>query len=71
MAQAHRRFEDEGADAAVLPVVHVGPADAGVLYRDEDIVIGLEFGDWAVFEAHLEGRFENEREVLQEGLAVV
>lgn len=43
--------EDEGADAAALPVVDVGAADAGLRDVDEDVVGGVaEGGDGAVLD---------------------
>jgi hypothetical protein len=58
-------LEDEGPDAPVLPVVHVGAADAGVVDGDEDVVGGGEGGDGAVFKGEGEGFVEDEGEVLR------
>jgi hypothetical protein len=67
VAEHHGRFDDEVPDGAVLPVVHIAAADAGVFDVDEDVVRGLEGGDGAVFEFDGVGAFEDEGEVLQNG----
>jgi hypothetical protein len=64
VAEAHGGFEDEGADGAMLPVVHVGAADAGEGDGDEDGAGVGEGGDWALFIGDVEGGVEDEGEVL-------
>jgi hypothetical protein len=48
----------------MLPVVHVGTADASVVDGDEDVVGGGERGDGPVAERERKGRVEDEGEVL-------
>ena len=64
VAEDHGVPDDEVADCAVDPVVHVGAADAGVVYLDEDIVGGLDGGDGLVDEGDVVGPVELEGEVL-------
>lgn len=64
MAEDHRVFHDEGADGAVLPVVDIGAADSGVVYRDEDIVFAFQGGLGALFEGEGKRFIEDEGEVL-------
>lgn len=58
VAEDHGGADDEVADAAVGPVVHVGAADAGVFDGDEDVV-GGEGGDGTVFVGYF-ARFEED-----------
>ena len=44
---------------------YIAAADTGPIDVDEDVVVGLEFGDGSVFELDLVGRFKHEREVLE------
>jgi hypothetical protein len=64
MAEDHGVFYDEVPDRAVLPVVYVGTADAGVVYCYEDIVLGLESRDGTVCEGDIVWFVEDEGEVL-------
>lgn len=64
VAEDHGRVDDEVADAAVLPVVHIGTADTGNFYLDEDVAVMFEFGDRSVFEGYGVGLLEDEGEVL-------
>lgn len=68
VAQDHGGFDDEGADGAVGPVVHVGAADAGVFYIDQDFVGVGEGWDGAVFEGDGEGFLEDKGGVLCHGV---
>lgn len=43
---------------------HIAAADAGPIDSDEDVVVGLEVGDGAVFEFNFVGRFKDEGEIL-------
>lgn len=64
VAEDHGVLDDEVPDGAVLPVVHVGAADAGVVHGDEDVVGGLQGGEGAGGEVHVMGLVEDEGEVL-------
>lgn len=64
VAQDHGRLDDEGSDAAVNPVVHVGSANAGPFGLDEDVVGGGEGGDGAVFVGEFVDLLEDEGGVL-------
>lgn len=64
VAEDHGGAHDEVADAALLPVVHVGPADARVVHGHEDFVLALEGRDRAVDEGDIVGLVEDEGEVL-------
>lgn len=64
MPEHHGRFDDEVADGAVGPVVHVAAADAGEFDVDDDIVGGLQGGDGPVFEFDAVGFLEDEGEVV-------
>lgn len=64
VAEAHGGFENEGADGAMLPVVYVGAADAGVGDGDEDGAGVGEGGDGALLIGDLERGVEDEGEVL-------
>lgn len=64
MAEGHGGGEDEGTDAAVLPVVHVGAADAGGGDAEEDVVRGGEGGGGEVLEFDVEGFVEDEARIL-------
>ncbi|KAI6760528.1 hypothetical protein HG530_009388 [Fusarium avenaceum] len=67
VAQNHGVLDDELANGAVDPVVHVGTADAGVVDGDEDIVGALEGGLGALLEGDIAGLVEHEGQVLCEG----
>ena len=45
MAEDHGRCEDEFAYTAMLPVMYVGAADAGVFYCYQGVV-WADLGDW-------------------------
>ena len=64
MAEDHGVFDDEVADRAVGPVVHVAAADSGELDVDDHIVRVGDGGDGAVFEGDGVGLLEHEGEVL-------
>lgn len=64
VAEDHGLFEDEGADATVLPVVDVGATNAGVVDCYKNIVFGGESGLWLLGEGYVEGLVEDERKVL-------
>lgn len=67
MPERHGRGEDEGADATVLPVVHVTAADAGGGNAEEDMAVGGKGGGGAVLEFDVEGRVQDEGGVLRGG----
>lgn len=69
VAEDHGVLDDEVANGAVNPVVHVGAADARVVYGDEDIVGGAELGLGALSEGDIVGLVEDEGEVLPAMLA--
>lgn len=48
VAQHHGVFDDKVANGAVVPVVHVGAADARVVYGYEDVMGRAELGYWPV-----------------------
>jgi len=60
----HGLLDDEGPDAAVLPVVHVAAADACVVDGDEDIVGGVDGRLGPLLEFDVEPLGEDEGEVL-------
>jgi hypothetical protein len=64
VAEHHRRLDDEVADCAFDPIVHVGAADAGPLGLDNDIVGRGESGNGTVFVDDFSGFLEHERRVL-------
>ncbi|KAB8437376.1 hypothetical protein FH972_025055 [Carpinus fangiana] len=64
----HGLFDDEGADAAVRPVVHVGAADAGEAHVDQHIVGRRELGQFAVDDGDVIGLVEEEGGVVGAGL---
>lgn len=64
VTEAHGGFEDEGANGAMLPVVHIGSADAGEGDGDEDGAGVSEGGDWALLIGDGERRVQDEGEVL-------
>jgi hypothetical protein len=64
VAEHHRLLNDEVPNAAFDPVVHVGAADAGPFWLDEDVMRGGECGDRAVFVCDFVGGLEDERGVL-------
>ena len=64
MTETHGRLEDEGANCAVDPVVHVGAADAGELDGDLDIAVVLNLGYWSLFVCYVVWLVEDEGEVL-------
>lgn len=65
MTQDHRLFEDERADAAGDPVVHIAAADASVVYGNENVVRRGDLGFGFLFEFYVEGFGEDEGEVLR------
>jgi hypothetical protein len=64
MAKHHGRLDDEVADGAVHPIVHIAAADAGVFDVDEDVVGRLQGRDGSAFEFDAAGAFEDKGEVL-------
>lgn len=64
MTQAHWGFQDECADCAMDPVVHVRTADAGELDGDLDIAVVGDLGDWTLFIGDVVWLVEDEGEVL-------
>lgn len=64
VAEDHGVIDNEGADAAVDPVVHIRAADTGPFGLDENIVLGLQFGDWAVLICEVVDLLEDEGGVL-------
>ena len=65
MTETHGRLEDEGANCAVDPVVHIGAADTGELDGDLDIAIVLNLGDGTLFVCYVVWLVEDEGEVLR------
>ena len=68
MAEDHRVFDDEGADAAFDPVVYITAADTGVAYCDKDVVRTLDCGVGTLFEFYVVRFVEDEGEVLGGGV---
>ena len=64
VAETHRRLEDECADCAVNPVVHVRTADAGELDGDLDIAVVGDLGNWTLFEGYVVWLVEDDGKVL-------
>lgn len=64
MAQDDGALEDKVADAAALPVVDVGAADAGLLDLDAHVVFVAQLWDLAALERDVFDGLEDKRWVL-------